>query len=64
MSPHSSDQRYFERQIVYARPIIIFLAILALFELPQSHDVRQPLGGARVVPLPFHLLRGGHSLGI
>ncbi|MGA2811220.1 MAG: sensor histidine kinase [Candidatus Acidiferrum sp.] len=41
MSPHSSDQRYFERQIVYARPIIIFLAILALFELPQSHDVRR-----------------------
>ena len=41
MSPHSTDQRYFERQIVYARPIIIFLAILALFEQAPSHEVRR-----------------------
>jgi len=41
MSPHSSEQRYFERQIVYARPIIIFLAILALFEQPPSPQVRR-----------------------
>src|SRR5271154_5201888 len=41
MSPHSTDQRYFERQIVYARPIIIFLAILALFEQPPSAQLRR-----------------------
>src|SRR5271168_1017612 len=41
MNSHPNDQRYFERQIVYARPIIIFLAILALFELPPSHEVRR-----------------------
>src|SRR5277367_5894245 len=41
MTPHSSDQRYFERQIVYARPIIIVLAILALFELGPSRDVQR-----------------------
>jgi len=41
MSPHSTDQRYFESQIVYARPIIIFLAILALFEQPPSAEVRR-----------------------
>jgi signal transduction histidine kinase len=41
MSPHPTDQRYFERQIVYARPIIIFLAILALFEQAPSREVRR-----------------------
>jgi signal transduction histidine kinase len=43
MSPHSTDQRYFERQIVYARPIIIFLAILALFEQAPAQEVRRPI---------------------
>ncbi len=37
MSPHESDRRHFERQLVYARPIIVLLALLALFEQPQSH---------------------------
>src|SRR5215813_15298266 len=32
MSPHEADRRHFERQIVYFRPIIIVLAILALLE--------------------------------
>jgi signal transduction histidine kinase len=41
MTPHPTDQRYFERQIVYARPIITVLAILALFELQPSHAVRR-----------------------
>jgi signal transduction histidine kinase len=41
MTPHPTDQRYFERQIVYARPIITVLAILALFELEPSHAVRR-----------------------
>jgi len=34
MSPHESDRRHFERQLVYARPLIILLALLALFEAP------------------------------
>jgi signal transduction histidine kinase len=41
MTPHPTDQRYFERQIVYARPIITVLAMLALFELQPSHAVRR-----------------------
>jgi signal transduction histidine kinase len=38
MSPHQTDRLHFERQIVFARPIIILLSILALFEQPPSHD--------------------------
>jgi signal transduction histidine kinase len=41
MTPHPSDQRYFERQIVFARPLIIVLAILALFELAPSRAVQR-----------------------
>jgi signal transduction histidine kinase len=41
MTPHSTEQRYFERQIVTARPIIIILSILALFELDPSRAVRR-----------------------
>jgi signal transduction histidine kinase len=43
MTPHPTDQRYFERQIVYARPIIIVLAILALFELPPSREMQRSI---------------------
>ncbi|HWZ98630.1 MAG TPA: sensor histidine kinase [Candidatus Dormibacteraeota bacterium] len=38
MSPHESDRRHFERQIVFARPIIIILALLAVFELAPSPE--------------------------
>jgi signal transduction histidine kinase len=38
MSPHDSDRRHFERQILYARPIIILLSILAILEWPASAD--------------------------
>jgi signal transduction histidine kinase len=41
MTPHPTDQHYFERQIVYARPIIIVLAILALFELAPSRELQR-----------------------
>lgn len=40
MSPHQTDRRHFERQIVYARPIVILLALLATFEQPPSRFVR------------------------
>ena len=36
MSPHDSDRRHFERQILFARPIIILLSILAILEWPAS----------------------------
>jgi signal transduction histidine kinase len=32
MSPHESDRRHIERQIAYARPIVVLLAIIALLE--------------------------------
>jgi signal transduction histidine kinase len=41
MTPHPTDKHYFERQIVYARPIIIVLAILALFELDPSRELQR-----------------------
>jgi len=38
MSPHQSDRHHFERQIVFARPIIILLSLLTLLEEPLSRD--------------------------
>src|SRR6201993_347719 len=32
MSPHESDRRHIERQIAYARPIVVLLALIALLE--------------------------------
>ncbi|HUL14455.1 MAG TPA: histidine kinase, partial [Terriglobales bacterium] len=43
MSPHEADSRHFERQIVYFRPIIIVLAILALLERTPSPAARRSL---------------------
>jgi len=36
MSSHQTDRHHFERQIVYARPIFILLALLAVLEQPPS----------------------------
>jgi signal transduction histidine kinase len=41
MSPYQTDRQHFERQIVYARPIIILLALLAVLEQPPSRDARR-----------------------
>ena len=38
MSSHESDRRHLERQILYARPIIILLSILAVLEWPPSPE--------------------------
>ena len=43
MSQNPIDRYHFERQIAYARPIIIFLSILALLERPSSPEVRRSL---------------------
>src|SRR6267378_5546599 len=41
MSPHQTDRHHFERQIVYARPVFILLALLAVLERRPSHELRR-----------------------
>src|SRR6266581_4030051 len=41
MSPHQTDRQHFERQIVYARPIFILLALLAVLEQPPAREARR-----------------------
>src|SRR5260370_30244864 len=43
MRPHESDRLHLERQIAYARPIIILLALIALFEHAPAHHAQRPL---------------------
>jgi signal transduction histidine kinase len=39
MNPHETDRRHFERQIAYARPIAVLLAIIALLQQPLPQHV-------------------------
>jgi signal transduction histidine kinase len=41
MSSHQTDRHHFERQIVYARPIFILLALLAVLEQPPSRGAHR-----------------------
>ncbi|HXN96624.1 MAG TPA: sensor histidine kinase [Candidatus Acidoferrales bacterium] len=41
MSSHQTDRHHFERQIVYARPIFILLALLAVLEQPPSREAHR-----------------------
>src|SRR5579863_8622117 len=43
MSPHQTDRLHYERQIVFARPIMVLLSILALLEQPPSRDSHRSL---------------------
>jgi signal transduction histidine kinase len=43
MNPRKTDRHHFERQHDYARPIIIFLALLAVFEQPHSRDAQRSI---------------------
>jgi len=43
MSPHESDRRHIERQIAYARPIVVLLALIALFEHPSNNYAHPPM---------------------
>jgi signal transduction histidine kinase len=43
MSPHETDRRHLERQIVYARPIVVFLSILALLEQPNLRAAKRSI---------------------
>src|SRR6266513_135362 len=41
MRSHQTDRHHFERQIVYARPIFILLALLAVLEQPPSRGAHR-----------------------
>jgi signal transduction histidine kinase len=41
MSPHQTDRHHFERQIVYARPIFVLLALLAMLEQHPSQETHR-----------------------
>jgi signal transduction histidine kinase len=41
MSPHQTDRHHFERQIVYARPIFVLLALLAMLEQHPSREMHR-----------------------
>ena len=43
MSPQETDRRHLERQIVYARPIVVLLSLLALLELPRSLEAKRSI---------------------
>jgi signal transduction histidine kinase len=43
MSPHESDRRHIERQIAYARPIIVLLALIALLQQTSNNYARRPI---------------------
>src|ERR1700722_18172473 len=41
MSPHESDRRHIERQVAYARPMAVFLTLIALLEQPWSRAAKR-----------------------
>jgi signal transduction histidine kinase len=43
MRPNESDRRHIERQIAYARPLMILLALIALFEQAPPHRVQRAI---------------------
>jgi signal transduction histidine kinase len=43
MSPHETDRRHFERQIAYARPIVVLLALIALLQQPSSEHAHRAI---------------------
>src|SRR5580692_12427368 len=43
MSPHETDRRHLERQIVHARPIVVLLSILALLQQPDPQASKRSI---------------------
>jgi two-component system sensor histidine kinase DegS len=43
MNPHETDRRHSERQIAYARPIIVLLALIALLQQPASQHAKRSI---------------------
>jgi signal transduction histidine kinase len=41
MSPHQTDRHHFDWQIVYARPVFVLLALLAMLEQPPSREAHR-----------------------
>ncbi|HKV25808.1 MAG TPA: sensor histidine kinase [Candidatus Acidoferrum sp.] len=43
MTPHDTDRRHLERQIVFARPIVVLLSLLALLQLPNPRGAERTI---------------------
>jgi signal transduction histidine kinase len=43
MTPHETDRRHFERQIAFARPIVVLLTLIALLEQPSSRYAKRAI---------------------
>jgi signal transduction histidine kinase len=43
MNPHETDRRHIERQIAFARPIIVLLTLIALLQQPSSQHANRPI---------------------
>jgi signal transduction histidine kinase len=43
MNPHETDRRHLERQITYARPIMVLLALIALLQQGPLQGTRRPI---------------------
>ena len=67
MSPHESDRRHIERQIAYARPLMVLLALIALFEQAPLHRAQRTISFliayfiVSLLALPFERMLNGIS---
>jgi signal transduction histidine kinase len=67
MSPHESDRRHIERQIAYARPLMVLLALVALFEQAPLHRAQRTISFliayfiVSLLALPFERMLNGIS---
>ena len=67
MSPHESDRRHIERQIAYARPIMILLALIALFQQAPPHRAQRTVSFLiayfllSILALPFERMLSSFS---
>jgi signal transduction histidine kinase len=43
MSPHETDRRHLERQILFARPIVVFLALLATLQQTNPQEAKHSI---------------------
>jgi signal transduction histidine kinase len=43
MSPHETDRRHLERQILFARPIVVFLALLATLQQNNPQEAKRSI---------------------
>jgi signal transduction histidine kinase len=43
MNPHETDRRHIERQIAFARPIIVLLTLIAMLQQPSAQHANRPI---------------------